>query len=100
MKHEDDKVIVADRGEAEHATVFVFNFHPTKSFPAYPVPVPQAGQWHVVLSSDEGDFGGLQRAVAGSTHPSTGTAAGGRPDTVLVYCPSRTMLVLRQEKGQ
>ncbi len=32
-KHQDDKVIVFERAD----TVFVFNFHPNKSFPDYKV---------------------------------------------------------------
>ncbi len=95
LKHEGDKVLVAERGEAEHATVFVFNWHPDKSFTDYPVPVPSAGEWRCVLSSDDGDFGGLQRVDTSVSHPSLGQALHGRADSIKVYSPARSVLVYR-----
>lgn len=55
--HQDDKVLIYNKGD----DVFVFNFHPTKSFEGYFVPVATEGKYQVVLSSDDGTFGGQSR---------------------------------------
>ena len=49
LKHNEDKMIVFERA----ALLFVFNFHPTQSFPDYRVGVEKAGKYSVVLSSDK-----------------------------------------------
>ena len=95
LKHQGDKLLVAERGEAERATVFVFNWHPDKSFTDYPVPVPAAGEWRCVLSSDASDFGGLQRVDCSVPHHSMGAALHGRADSIKVYSPSRSVQVYR-----
>jgi 1,4-alpha-glucan branching enzyme len=97
LTHEGDKIIVAERGTGEDATVFVFNFHPSQSFTEYSVPVPAAGgEWQCVLSSDDGDFGGMHRVHGGMTHHALGSPLHGRADHVKVYLPSRTVLVYRR----
>ena len=55
--HQDDKVLIYNKGD----DIFVFNFHPTKSFEGYFVPVATEGKYQVVLSSDDGTFGGQSR---------------------------------------
>lgn len=55
LKHEVDKVVVYERA----GLLFVFNFHPTKSFTDYRVGVDVAGEYTIVLSSDEKRFGGF-----------------------------------------
>ena len=55
--HQDDKVLIYNKGD----DVFVFNFHPKKSFEGYFVPVATEGKYQVVLSSDDGTFGGQSR---------------------------------------
>ncbi len=55
--HEDDKVLIYETG----TLVFAFNFHPDKSFSGYPVPTRKAGTYKVILSSDDGVFGGFDR---------------------------------------
>ena len=96
LKHQGDKLIVAERGEGQEATVFVFNWHPESSFTDYPIPVPVAGEWRCVLSSDEADFGGLQRVDTSVTHHSLGQALHDRADSIKVYSPSRSVLVYRR----
>ncbi|MCS7018894.1 MAG: alpha amylase C-terminal domain-containing protein [Cytophagales bacterium] len=41
--------------------IFVFNFHPTRSIPDYQFWVPQHGQYSLVMTSDEPEFGGHGR---------------------------------------
>ncbi|KAK7060409.1 alpha-1,4-glucan branching enzyme [Paramarasmius palmivorus] len=55
LKHEGDKVIVFERA----GLLFIFNFHPTNSFTDYRVGVEEAGEYKVVLTSDEKRFGGF-----------------------------------------
>ncbi len=55
--HQDDKILIFAKGDY----VFVFNFHPTKSFEGYFVPVEKDGTYQAVLSSDDGVFGGYDR---------------------------------------
>ena len=55
--HQDDKIIIYNRGNV----VFAFNFHPEKSFDGYFIPVPEEGTYQVILSSDDGNFGGYNR---------------------------------------
>ncbi len=55
--HQDDKVIIYTKGDF----VFAFNFHPTKSFDGYFIPVDNVGTYKPVLSSDDGKYGGYSR---------------------------------------
>jgi 1,4-alpha-glucan branching enzyme len=57
LAHETDKIIVAERGNL----LFIFNFHPTKSFVDYRVGTLWNGPHRVVLDSDAKDFGGHER---------------------------------------
>lgn len=57
LKHEDDKIIVFERA----GVLFIFNFHPVKSFPDYRVGVEEAGSYQIILNSDARLFGGFDR---------------------------------------
>ena len=56
LKHEGDKVIVFERA----GLLFVFNFHPTNSFSDYRIGVEEAGEYRVILSTDDKRFGGFE----------------------------------------
>lgn len=56
-KHEGDKVIVFERANL----LFLFNFHPTQSFPDYLVGINGSGTYSSVLCSDDEKFGGYSR---------------------------------------
>ncbi|KAK5816797.1 glycoside hydrolase [Linnemannia elongata] len=90
LKHESDKVLVFDRAGA----VFIFNFHPTKSFTDYRVGVPAAGQYRIALNTDEPRFGGHDRVSQESQFFSTQGQWCDREHFVQVYIPCRTALVL------
>uniref|UniRef100_A0AAV2IY08 Alpha-amylase/branching enzyme C-terminal all beta domain-containing protein n=1 Tax=Knipowitschia caucasica TaxID=637954 RepID=A0AAV2IY08_KNICA len=67
-KHEEDKVIVFDRAHV----VFVFNFHPSKSFQDYRVAVEVPGKYQIKLDSDMEMYGGhgrLDRSTEFFTQP-------------------------------
>ena len=83
-----DKVLAFQR--AGH--VFVFNFHPTRSFPDYPIPSP-ADRLQLVYDSDAARFGGYGRLLPKQTYfASMERETGAR--RILLYLPNRTALVL------
>ncbi|WIA23688.1 hypothetical protein OEZ85_000382 [Tetradesmus obliquus] len=90
-KDEGDKVVVVERGDL----VMVFNFHPTTSYTDYRVGCNNGGAYKLLLSSDEEVFGGwrnLSKETDGD-HVSFGGDHDRRPNSFLVYAPSRTCAV-------
>ncbi|KAL0580094.1 alpha-1,4-glucan branching enzyme, partial [Marasmius crinis-equi] len=67
LKHEGDKVVVFERADL----LFIFNFNPTQSFTDYRVGVEKAGEYKVVLSSDEKKFGGFDNIDVKGTFVTT-----------------------------
>ncbi len=88
--HQDDKVLIYNKGD----DVFVFNFHPTKSFDGYFVPVATEGKYQVVLSSDDGTFGGQSRVDKDYVYETMRT----EHDWVgfKCYLPNRSAFVLKK----
>ncbi|MBE5745111.1 MAG: 1,4-alpha-glucan-branching enzyme [Clostridiales bacterium] len=89
--HEADKIIIYTKGD----TVFIFNFHPTKSFDGYFVPVGKVGKYRVVLSSDDGEFGGYSRVDNAAVYEAKET-----PDKWIgfqCYLPNRCAIVLKKQ---
>lgn len=113
LKHEVDKVVAYERA----GLLFVFNFHPTQSFSDYRVGVEKAGEYEVVLTSDEKRFGGFENVLLGGTYGTTpmewndrknwtqvsrtrsaGSEGLSSKDGALqVYIPSRTCIVLAKK---
>ena len=85
--HNDDKVLVYEKGDA----IFVFNLHPEKSFEGYGIPMPAAGEYQVVMSTDDFCFGGQ-----GRVYHQKYTAGDER--FFQMYLPSRTATVLKKLK--
>ncbi len=87
--HQDDKVIIYTKGDL----VFVFNFHPQKSFQNYFVPVEKVGEYKVVLSSDSAEFGGSDRVDGDYIYKAEKTE-----DRIGfgIYTPNRTAIVLKK----
>ena len=56
LKHEVDKIIAFERA----GLLFIFNFHPTKSFTDYRVGVDVDGEYKIVLSTDDKQYGGFE----------------------------------------
>ncbi len=90
--HQDDKVIIYSKGDY----VFIFNFHPTKSFEGYFVPTHERGTYKVVLSTDNGEFGGFSRVDDSQKYKTTKAENGwiGFP----CYLPCRSAIVLKKQK--
>jgi len=89
-KHEDDKVIAFERG----GVLFVFNFHPHKSFSDYKIGVEAAGTYKIILNSDDPIFGGFNRVDTSIKHTAWPEGYAGRRNHIVVYIPSRTAIVL------
>ncbi|KAG0248073.1 alpha-1,4-glucan branching enzyme [Mortierella polycephala] len=90
LKHEVDKTLAFDREGA----IFIFNFHPTKSFADYRIGVPEAGEYKIALNTDESRYGGHDR-VSNSTRFITFSGPWcNRDHYIQVYIPCRTALVL------
>ncbi|CAN6238294.1 unnamed protein product [Urochloa humidicola] len=87
-KHEEDKVIVFEKGDL----VFVFNFHCNNSYFDYRVGCRRSGVYKVVLDSDAGLFGGFGRIHHNAEHFTDGSHDN-RPHSFSVYTPSRTCVV-------
>lgn len=84
-EHVDDKLLVFERA----GLLFVFNFHPTNSYPDRSVWVPK-GKYKVVLDTDWQEFGGFGRIDRSVSLESSENGE------LKVYIPSRTGLVLRR----
>jgi 1,4-alpha-glucan branching enzyme len=87
--HQDDKVLVYRRGPL----VFAFNWHPTKSFDGYRIPVPDPDDYRPVLNSDDWQFGGEGRSANEVTYFRQYGYAG-RAQSIQLYLPSRTVQVI------
>lgn len=92
---DDDQILAYGRGDL----VFVFNFHPFKSFESYGVLTPP-GEYEVVLSTDNPDFGGygnIDESVHHFTlHDDLYSPMG--VEWLKLYIPSRSAMVLRRMK--
>ena len=84
LKHdEENKVLAFERG----GLVFIVNFHVEKSLTDYRFWVTEEGSYRVVLSSDNGRFGGFDR-------PDESFAYKTFEHQLRLYLPSRVALVL------
>jgi 1,4-alpha-glucan branching enzyme len=99
-------VIVFERA----GLLFIFNFHPSQSYTDYRVGVDEPGEYHIVLNSDEGKYGGFGNIEMDSKYFTTPMEWNGRKNWlhvgstcsfinsllifVQVYIPSRTCLAL------
>lgn len=88
--HEDDKLLFFFRGPL----VFAFNFHPHRSYPDYHVGMPRPGDYRLVLNSDDPDFGGHGAVARDQLYPWQQVRWHDRPQSIQVYVPARTALVL------
>ncbi len=88
--HQDDKIIIYNKGDV----IFAFNFNPDKSFDGYFVPVVTEGKYRIILSTDDGTFGGFDRVDKEYIYEAKKTPA----DWVGFQCylPSRSAIVLKK----
>ena len=97
LKHEDDKIIVFEKGDL----LFVFNFHPYKSYENYKIGTKWGTKHKIVLDSDEFRFFGKGRLEYGHGNffPIINQGWNNRPNQFNLYIPSRTCMVLIAEEN-
>jgi 1,4-alpha-glucan branching enzyme len=88
-KHQDDKVVAFERA----GCLFVFNFHPSKSYTDYKLGVEKPGDYKIILDSDDPEFGGHNRLDHSVSHLTRPDGWAGRRNSLMVYIPSRVALV-------
>ncbi len=88
MLNDWDKVLAFTKGEA----LFIFNFHCHQSYEGYFIPTEKAGDYEVILSTDDSCYGGYDmighQKYTAYEHPD------GRVG-FRIYIPSRTAVVLK-----
>ncbi|XP_072547869.1 1,4-alpha-glucan-branching enzyme [Salminus brasiliensis] len=93
-KHEGDKVIVFERGNV----IFIFNFHPVNSYSNYRVAVGPPGKYRIKLDSDEVQYGGHGRLDHNTDFFTEPVPFNEQPNSMQVYIPCRTAVVLANEE--
>ncbi|GAB4316848.1 MAG: alpha amylase C-terminal domain-containing protein [Bacteroidales bacterium] len=91
LDHENKTIIFEKAG-----LVFLFNWHPNRSIPDYRFPVPEPGEYRIVLNSDSRLFGGHDRIDDSILYPTTGSSE--QNPQLSVYNTNRTALVFRKVK--
>ena len=86
-----DKVISYRKGNL----IFVFNFHPQRSYDGYELPMPKSGNYKVVLSTDDEAFAGNQRIDSSYVYTSR-VQSDGRLG-FQCYLPSRAAIVFKKK---
>jgi 1,4-alpha-glucan branching enzyme len=89
--HEDHHVLAFERGGIH----FFFNFHPSRSFVDYEIPLP-AGKYALLLDTDATAYGGHGRIAPGQTYFTTTGTDADRPMGQF-YLPSRSAFVIVPE---
>ncbi len=92
--HQYDKVIIYSKG----SVTFAFNFNPTRSFEGYFVPTETEGDYKVVLSSDDGQFGGFSRVDTSLRFKARKTPDG--RCGFMCYLPTRTAIAFKRVPGR
>uniref|UniRef100_A0A8C6D2E8 1,4-alpha-glucan-branching enzyme n=1 Tax=Moschus moschiferus TaxID=68415 RepID=A0A8C6D2E8_MOSMO len=90
-KHEENKIIAFERA----SLLFIFNFHPSKSYTDYRVGTTLPGKYKIVLDSDAAEYGGHKRLDHGTEFFSEPFEHNNCPCSLLVYIPNRVALILR-----
>ncbi|KAK3561176.1 hypothetical protein QTP86_028364, partial [Hemibagrus guttatus] len=93
-KHESNKVLVFERANV----IFIFNFHPSNSYSDYRVAVGPPGKYKIKLDSDEVQYGGHGRLDHSTEFFSEPVPHNDRPNSMQVYIPCRTAVVLANEE--
>ncbi|KTW30246.1 hypothetical protein T552_00723 [Pneumocystis carinii B80] len=90
LKNEYDKIIVYERA----GLLFIFNFHPYKSFTDYLMGVDVPGTYHIVLYTDNKEFGGVKHIDQTIHYKTNNFPWNGRRNSIKCYIPTRTAIVM------
>ena len=91
--HVDDHVIAYERG----GLLFVLNFHPSKFFTDYMIPVSSPTDYEVLFSTDDPEYGGRGQ-IRHMKHSSF--VPGVQGSHLRLFLPSRTAIVLKPIKKE
>jgi 1,4-alpha-glucan branching enzyme len=86
---EANKTIIFERNNL----IFIFNWHPNNSIPDYRFFCPQEGNYKIILSTDDPEFGGFDRVDMKMNYSSIKS---GDTDQLSVYLPNRMAMVLKK----
>lgn len=86
---EGNKTIAFERNNL----IFLFNFHTHNSIPDYKFPVPKAGEYYLLLNSDDYRFGGHGRINNDTRYQ---THSEGKRHFLSVYNTNRTAQVFKR----
>lgn len=78
--------------------IFLFNFNHCESFSEYELPTDETGEYKIVFNSDERYFGGQGRISTEYIYHSETLKHKENKTGVIIYSPSRTVLVLKKVK--
>ncbi len=88
-QHESDQLLMFEKG----GLLFAFNFHPTNSQTGAFVPTQNYGDYKIVLSSDDKEFGGFDRLDKSVVYHTWNNDMH-YGDGFAIYLPARTAVVL------
>ena len=74
--------------------VFVFNFHPTNSYTDLRIPVPDPNDYQMILNTDNKDFAGHGLVEENQRFVWQPIPTHGRKQSIQVYVPARSAIVL------
>jgi len=86
---EQNKTIAFERNNL----IFVFNYHPVNSIPDYKFPVPKAGEYHLILNSDDMAFGGHGRVDPATRYVAKNDGSGIK---LSIYNTNRTAQIFKR----
>lgn len=89
-KDNGDKMLVFERANV----LFIFNFHPSKSYMDYKLGVEKAGKYKIVLSTDSPNFKGFDNVDESTDYYTSPGEWDNRANSIMVYIPSRTAIAL------
>jgi 1,4-alpha-glucan branching enzyme len=91
--NEGDKIMFFERA----GMLFLFNFHPSKSFTDYPVGEVPPGEYVLILDTDEERFGGYKRLESNQHYFSEPVVQDSvQRHYIKVYIPCRCAMVLKR----
>lgn len=91
--HSGDNILAFERANL----LFIFNFHPDRSFPDYGISC-SSGKYKIVLSTDSEIFGGYERMDSFMEYRTVPEKKFAPNQMLKIYLPSRTAVVLEKIK--
>lgn len=76
--------------------IFIFNFHPTESYPDFELPIHQDARFQVILDTDDTKFGGHGRISHDVVYETHKLYMNSDFTGISIYSPNRTVMVLKK----